>query len=248
MLFDERSEFLPFKNLLKEKNISRTLRFISVAFFILAAALSFLLVFVSLPWVQKQLNDINIWFYELELYIGTFDKLSAVGVILLLFVIRTFFPVIPFTVLFIGTGLVFSVPIAATINVVGFIIMVSIGFFWGRRFGGGNAHKLILKSKTLLDFMEFKGKGNKWMLTILRFVPVAPVGTVSKAYGATNMSYLPYVFFSVLGFLPRIISWSVVGCNIYNPLTPGFLAPFIILSLISGVSLLLLDTLFKLVK
>ena len=83
---------------------------------------------------------------------------------------------------------------------------------------------------------------------MLRFVPVAPVGTVSKAYGATDMAYLPYVGLSVLGFLPRIISWSVVGCNIYDPFTPGFLAPFIVLSIISGISLLLLDTLFKLIK
>lgn len=248
MKFVERSEPLSFQNSFKEKNISRTLRILSIAFFVFAAVLSLLIVFVSLPWVQKQLNDINSIFYELELYIGTFDKLSAVGIILLLFVIRTFIPVIPFTVIFIGTGLVFSAPVAASINILGFVIMVSIGFFWGRKFGGGNAHKLVLKSNTLNDFMEFKGRGNRWMLTVLRFVPVAPVGTVSKAYGATNMSYVPYVIFSVLGFLPRIISWSVVGCNIFNPLTPGFLAPFIILSIISGISLLLLDTLLKLIK
>lgn len=239
---------MPLKNLLKEKNLSTILRFVAVSFFVLAALLSLLLVFVSLPWVQKQLNDINSWFYELELFIATFDKLSALGIILFLFVIKTFFPVIPFTVLFIGTGLVFSVPVAATINIVGFVILVSIKFYWGRKFGGGGAHKLLLKSKTLSDFMEFQGNGNKWMLTVLRFVPVAPVGTVSRAYGATDMEYLPYVVFSVLGFLPRIISWSVVGCNIYDPFTPGFLVPFIVLSIISGISLLLLDTLFKLVK
>ncbi len=239
---------MSFKKLSKEKNLSRILRFVAVSFFILAVLLSAVLIFVSLPWVQKQLNDINAWFYELELFIATFDKLSAVGVILFLFVVKTFFPIIPFTVLFIGTGLVFSVPVAATINIVGFIILVSIKFFWGRKFGGGGAHKLLLKSKTLSNFMEFRGKGNKWMLTVLRFVPVAPVGTVSRAYGATDMEYMPYVAFSVLGFLPRIISWSVVGCNIYNPFTPGFLAPFIVLSIISGISLLLLDTLLKLVK
>ena len=244
----KRSEFLSVKKSPKEAKLSRILRFIAVSFFILAALLCVLLIVVSLPWVQKQLNDINLWFYELELFIATFDKMSAVGVILFLFVIKTFFSIIPFTVLFIGTGLVFSVPVAAAINVVGFVILISIKYFWGRKFGGGGAHKLLLKSKTLSDFMEFKGKGNKWLLTILRFVSVAPVGTVSRAYGATNMEYLPYVCFSILGFLPRIISWSVIGCNIYNPFTPGFLTPFIVLSIISGISLLLLDTLLKLVK
>ena len=236
------------KKISKEKNLSRILRFVAISFFVLAAALSILLVIVSLPWVQKQLNNINAWFYELELFIATFDKLSALGIILFLFVVKTFFAIIPFTVLFIGTGLVFPVPIAATINVLGFIILISIQYFWGRKFGGGGAHKLLLRSETLSDFMDFHGKGNKWMLTVLRFLPVAPVGTVSKAYGATDMAYLPYVGLSVLGFLPRIISWSVVGCNIYDPFTPGFLAPFIVLSIISGISLLLLDTLFKLIK
>lgn len=237
-----------FDKLKNEQKTSKVLRFAAISFFIFAACLSFLLIIVSLPLVQKHLQDINNWFYELELFIATFDKLAAVGIILLLFVIKTFFPVIPFTVLFIGSGLVFSVPVAATINIVGFTILISIKFLWGRKFGGGSAHKILLKSKTIYDFMDFHGKGNKWMLAVLRFVPVAPVGSVSRAYGATDMDYLPYISFSVLGFLPRIVSWSVIGCNIYDPLTPGFLAPIIVLSVISGISLLLLDTLLKLIK
>ena len=149
--------------------------------------------------------------------------------------------------LFIGTGLVFSPPIAVAVNVVGFSMLIGIKFLWGREFGGGGFHKLLLKSDTLSKFMDFHGKGNKWMLVVLRFVPVA-VGTVSQAYGATDMKFVPFIVLSVIGFLPRLISWSIIGCNVFDPFTPSFLIPIIILLIISGISLLLLDILFKSIR
>lgn len=241
----KRSEALAFSDMNKEQKRSLVLKRLSVCCFILAVALLAVSFLVTLPGVQKQLADINAWFYQIEMFIARFDKLAAVAVIIFFFFIKCFIPVIPFSVLFIGSGLVFSVPVAATVNIMGFALLVSLKFLWGRRFGGGGAHKLILRSRSVTDFMGFDGKGNEWMLVILSFIPFIPVGTVSRAYGATNMRLLPFVILSVLGFLPRLISWSVLGCNITDPFTPGFMAPIIILAIISGLSLLLLDAIFK---
>jgi uncharacterized membrane protein YdjX (TVP38/TMEM64 family) len=55
------------------------------------------------------------------------------------------------------------------------------------------------------------------------------------------MKYLPFVGLSVLGFLPRVVLWSFVGSNIFDPFTPTFMAPIIVLLIISGISLLIWD-------
>ena len=237
-----------FKNSTSEERKSRNIRRLSVCCFIGAALAVMVMLIIPLPQFQKQLTEINNWFTNIELFIAKFDKLAAVAVIMFFFLVKTFLGFIPFSVLFIGTGLVFSAPIAVAVNVIGFSLLIGIKFLWGRKFGGGSFHKLLLKSDSLSSFMDFHGKGNKWMLVALRFVPVAPVGTVSRAYGATDMTFLPFVVFSVVGFLPRLITWSIIGCNVFDPFTPAFLAPIAILLLISGISLLLLDILFKLIR
>lgn len=244
----KRSENLPTSKRNQEQKNSRSLKTLSAMCFLLALALAVALVILSLPQVQRQLDELDEWYYQIEQFIASFDKISAVAVILGFFVTKTFIPIIPFSVLFIGSGLVFSSPVAVAVNLLGFAVLVSIKFYWGRRFGGGGAHKLLLRSQSLTQFMDFHGKGNKWMLVILRFIPFIPVGTVSRAYGATDMNYIPFVSLSVLGFLPRLVAWSAVGTNIRNSFSPNFIIPLIALAVTSGVSLLLLDAMLKLIR
>ncbi len=236
------------KKVTRNEKRSRNLRLLSVGCFVGAVLAVIVMLVVPLPQFQKQLAEINAWFTNIELFIARFDKLAAVAVILFFFFVKTVVGFIPFSVLFIGTGLVFSPPIAVAVNVLGFCLLIGIKFLWGRKFGGGSFHKLLLKSESLSDFMDFHGKGNKWMLVVLRFVPVAPVGTLSRAYGATDMRIIPFIILSVVGFLPRLISWSIIGCNVFDPFTPALLTPIAILLVISGISLLLLDILFKLIR
>lgn len=239
---------MSFKNLTAEEKRSRILRRMGVGCFICSILVIIAMYLTSLPQVRAHLSEINAWFTRIELFIAQYDKIAAVAVILFFFLLKAFFGIIPFSVLFIGTGLVFSPAIAVIINVIGYSMLILIQFLWGRRFGGGSIHKLLLKSASLTAFMDFHGKGNKWMLVVLRFVPAAPVGTVSRAYGVTDMKILPFLILSNVGFLPRLIMWSIIGCNVFDPFTPSFLTPLAVLLSISGISLLLLDTLFKLIR
>lgn len=239
---------MSFKNLTADEKRSRNLRRLSVICFIGSVCAVIIMFLLTLPQFKNQIAEINNLFTNIELFIAEFDKIAAFALIIFFFMFKMVFGCIPFSVLFISAGLVFSPSIAILVNVIGFSLLIAIKFLWGRKFGGGGLYQLLLKSDTLSDFMDFNGKGNKWMLVVLRFVPFAPAGTISRAYGGTDMKLTPFIAFSVLGFLPRLISWSVIGCNVFDPFTPAFLTPIAILLVISGVSLLLLDLLFKLIR
>ena len=46
-----------------------------------------------------------------------------------------------------------------------------------------------------------------------------------------------YMLLSVAGFLPKLVSYSVIGRNVYDPFSMAFILPFVILFTISGLSL-----------
>ena len=50
--------------------------------------------------------------------------------------------------------------------------------------------------------------------------------------------YYKYIFLSVLGFLPRIISYSMVGRHVYNPFSLAFMLPLVIIFMISGFAII----------
>lgn len=229
--------------LTKEQRLSRNLRRGAYACFGVAVGLFIVMYVLGLPAVQKSLAHINSWFTALENFIAGYESVWAFLLILLLFLVKSIIPIIPFSVLFISSGMVFSEPVSIFINLFGFTLLCTVKFYIGKVRGGGGAHKLANRSKTIYKFMDFGGKGNKWMLALMRFIPFFPVNTVSRAYGGTSMKYYKFLSYSIIGFMPRIILWSVIGFNIFDPFTPGFVIPVSILLIISGASLLLLDAL-----
>lgn len=229
----------------KEEKRSLILKIVSIVCFSVALFLVLLTYFVTLPQVQLHISEVQDWFNRIENFIGGLNKLWAFIVVIALFFVKGIIPFLPLSVLFIGSGLVFPAPLAALINILGFAFLVSVKYVWGKKFGGGSAHKVLVKSETIYDFMDLGGGGNWWMLVILRFVPFIPINTVSRIYGATSMNYWRFCLFSVLGFLPRIITWSFIGVNITDPFTVKFMAPIIILLTISGISILVLRMMLK---
>lgn len=229
----------------KKEKRSRILKYSAIGCF--SASLIFVIAayIFSFPEVQKSLQNINEFFEWVEKFIAQFDKLSAFGLLTILFAFKSVIPIIPFSVLFISSGMVFTPVVAILVNLIDFALLVTIKFLWGKKYGGGKAHKVLNKSESLTNFMNLNGKGNKWMLVLLRLVPYMPVSAVSRAYGATEMKLLPFIGLSVLGFLPRLILWSIVGTNIFDPFSATFMVPVIILLVISGISLQILRAILE---
>lgn len=234
-----------YAKLTKEQKLRRTVRWSAHGCFIAGVSLAVIMYILTIPQVQKSLESIELWFVTLELFIAQYESFVAFLLLMFLFLFKSFVPVIPFSVLFIASGMVFDETVAFIINTLGFILLCTVKFYWGKERGGGKAHKLANRSQRIYKFMDFGGKGNKWMLAFMRFVPLFPVNTVSRVYGATDMKIGRYLVFSLIGFLPRLVLWSVIGFNIFDPFTVQFMTPIIILLVISGISLLILNDILE---
>ncbi len=169
------------------------------------------------------------------------NRWLAVLVIELNFVIKAIIPWLPISFLCVISGVMFKWYIAILINLIGLIMLFTVKYFWGKNLGGGNIHKFITRYEKVYDIIKNDSVGRPLVLFGARLFPCLPINTISQIYGAINYEYWKYILISIAGFSYKLFSYTVIGRNVYDPLSAKFIVPFIPLFLISSVALLVLN-------
>lgn len=167
---------------------------------------------------------------------------------LIVFLVRTFIPFLAVSAICVLTGAVLPSYWALIVNFLGIIIMMSIKYFEGMKFGSGNAWKIISKNERARKIIESSGKVNKALLFALRLIPGFPLGSVSRIYGSLRFPYWRFILLSAAGFAPKLLSYTFMGTNVFDPLSSAFLVPLVIALTISGASLLCVNLIWLLVE
>lgn len=167
---------------------------------------------------------------------------------LIVFLVRTFIPFLAVSAICVLTGAVLPSYWALIVNFLGIIIMMSIKYFEGMKFGSGNAWKIISKNERVRKIIESSGKVNKALLFALRLIPGFPLGSVSRIYGSLRFPYWRFILLSAAGFAPKLLSYTFMGTNVFDPLSSAFLVPLMIVLTISGASLLCVNLIWLLVE
>ena len=167
---------------------------------------------------------------------------------LIVFLVRAFIPFLAVSAICVLTGAVLPSYWALIVNFLGIIIMMSIKYFEGMKFGSGNAWKIISKNERARKIIESSGKVNKALLFALRLIPGFPLGSVSRIYGSLRFPYWRFILLSAAGFAPKLLSYTFMGTNVFDPLSSAFLVPLMIVLTISGASLLCVNLIWLLVE
>lgn len=176
---------------------------------------------------------------QLQVYIASLDKhWQFIGMILLLFVIKSVFPIYPTSTVCFLTGVILPMYLSVPVNILGISVLFTIRYFWGKRFGAGQAWKFLSKTEPLQRLLQKEGISNPILLVMLRLIPVMPLNSISGVYGSFDFGFWRYLLYSVLGFLPKLLSFTFVGRNVYDPLSPSFLVPIMIIAFLTGISVL----------
>ncbi len=159
-----------------------------------------------------------------------------IAVILLIYLSKAFLP-LPISAICVIAGIAFPTPYAVLINMVGFLLLSAIKYAWGKHIGGGLIHRFLVKNEEawrVLDKADNKAKGA--LLIAFRLVPSFPINTISQVYGAMQYDFWPYLLLSILGFMPKLVSYSIIGRHVFEPFSMAFILPIVILLTISGLS------------
>ena len=189
-----------------------------------------------------QIEEFNVWYeaWQQQLLrleedvIAISNKGLIVLVVFALFTLKSFFPPITIPAICFISGMVLPWYFALPVNIIGMTWLMTIRYFWGKRYGGGRTIKIVRKNEIIRGLLESKGTGNLYMLLLFRMIPCFPVNTISRIYGALKFDFKDYIIISIIGFMYKLVSYTIIGRNVYNPLSASFLLPIIILTAISG--------------
>jgi len=221
------------------------------AFLLLVAGLLIVLLFYR---NSKPLQDVY-WMYverldELKAYVLNLRNLWLIVLaVLLLYCLKSLISAIPLWLMIVISGGVLQMHISFAVNITGMVILISIRYFLGRRLGGGQVQRLLEFNRDIRSFLEKNdSKSKPFLLFLFRTVPSFPLNPVSQLYGAMGFDYVDYVLISLLGFLPSLIIYTMIGKNAYDPLTFPFLIPLIIIFTLSGISIIGINMALKKIR
>lgn len=226
----------------REKIIRSALRLGAISCFIISALLLVWTLISKIAFFEEKYIEYLNWLSAVEYEVASIgNKWLILIVIMLLYFIRTAFPVYPISILCVATALVFNTPSALVINVAGETLLFTVKYFMGENQGGGGVYKLIRKSSIARKIIESEGQGNPWVLAVCRILPGVSINVVSQLYGAMDFPYWKYLLISLLAYLPKTASYIVIGRNVYNPFSLKLSIPLLILSVASGFTMLTLS-------
>jgi galactokinase len=162
-----------------------------------------------------------------------------IGVIMALYIIKTVIPIYTTSVVCCIAGAVLPAKIAIPLNIIGTGVQMTIKYFWGKKWGAGGSWKLIRKSDLLRHIIQTEeGTGSPVVLVTTGLVPLLSYNLKSAIYGSLDFGYWKFITLSLIGTMPRLLSFTIAGRNLYDPLTPGFLIPIVLITFVTGLTCL----------
>jgi uncharacterized membrane protein YdjX (TVP38/TMEM64 family) len=140
----------------------------------------------------------------------------AVAAVIGIYLIKSVLFVVPASIIYIYTGMAFDTREALFINLAGIVLEVTVTFWLGRFLGGEYVEKRLRGKKWSEKLMSVKQKNKLSFLFAVRVLPAFPIDFVSLFLGASGIGFLPYFVISVLGIMPRVVLFTVLGDGLYD--------------------------------
>ena len=167
------------------------------------------------------------------------DSLWATAIMLLLFyVVKSLTFVFPVVILQLSAGLLFPLPIALLLNLLGTAIGVSIPFWIGRFSGGNMVQRQMDKHPKLRRLTELYRGRELFFSYLVRVASGLAMDVASLLLGAMRLPYGRYMAGTMLGMLPGLLAVTFLGENIMQPGSPAFIGSALMLVSIGVISAL----------
>lgn len=148
----------------------------------------------------------------------------AALVFMALYAVKSATVVVYVKLLYMAAGIIFPLPAAIAVNIVGSVIELSLPYLLGRVGGREMADFVLQRRPALRRAAALRQKNSFIYCFLLRAVGVVPVDPMSIYLGACGTPYLPFLAGSLAGVLPTLVICSVFGDAIQTPGSPVFIA------------------------
>lgn len=151
------------------------------------------------------------------------------------YLVKSVLFIIPASLIYISIGMAFETWQACLISLVGIILEVTVTYFLGLFLGGDYVNKLLAKSKGGQKILDMKINDNFPAFLVIRALPVFPIDFVSLFWGASKAKFPRYFFASVIGIMPRVVLFTILGDGIYDYIPIHLIIKIVIFAIPIGV-------------
>lgn len=156
---------------------------------------------------------------------------EAVPLMLVFFGIKGMSMVMYAGILYTVSGLLFPLPLAVAVNLLGTAVMVTVPWLCGRFVGGDAAARFDAKYPAAARLAAFREK-NDWLFSLgVRTFGGLPSDPLSLYLGAVKLDWPALVFGGVVGYLPKAVTLPLMAQHADDPSSPVF----VISSVVAGL-------------
>lgn len=182
---------------------------------------------------------IALWSGLIVLCIINRDKFTVEGIVQLktesnwltmlilfaLFALKSVSVVVHVGILYAASGVLFPLPQAILVNLIGTVITVAVPYWIGRAAGAHAIAHIAERHPGVAGFFKMSHKNDLFVSFLTRIMGVLPADIVSLYLGAVKARFGAYMLGSVLGLLVSAVTFPIMGTNIMRPGSSAFLVP-----------------------
>ena len=176
------------------------------------------------------------------------SMIIAIGTIWGVYLVKSVLFILPASLIYISIGMAFPTVTACLISLVGIILEVTVTYYLGLFLGGEYVNKQLSKTKAGKKILDMKLNENFPTLLGIRALPVFPIDFVSLFWGASKCRFPRYFIASVVGIMPRVILFTILGDGIYDYIPIHLIIKIIIIAIPIGAVIYLIRHFVKIKK
>lgn len=127
------------------------------------------------------------------------------------------------SLLYAAGGILFDLPVALLVNLLGTVVMVTLPYLIGQRAGAQRVRQLLASHPRAQALQRLQTDNDLFFAFLSRMIGFVPSDLLAAYMGATGVAYLPYLAGSVLGLLPSILTFTIMGVHVQDVRSPQFL-------------------------
>ena len=151
------------------------------------------------------------------------NTILAAGIILSFFALKSLTVVFPLSILYLASGILFRPWAAVLISTTGLAITITIPYWIGRYSGKQTVQEICRKYPKAEQIATYQETNAFFACFITRIVGFLPCDIVSLYFGACDTDYTVYLAAGVSGSLLSVITTTLLGAEISNPLSLPFI-------------------------
>lgn len=147
----------------------------------------------------------------------------AVLVIFCFFAMKSLTVVIPLSLLYLASGLLFSPSVAVLISIIGVCITISLPYGIGYLFGKDMIKRIQVRYPAAKKIDQFQNENRFFTCFFVRIIGCLPGDLLSMYFGACRIPYWICIAAGVTGSLLSIVTTTLLGVELHDPFSLEFL-------------------------